>query len=245
MNKRKSNNSSFNIINFDEICDDGKEKPKKKCFLMPDHPFRLLICGGSGSGKTNVLMNMITRFLDYDKIYIYTKHLDQDKYKWLQDFFHAIEEDPDLQDMADFPIAVYGTHIKDLIPVDKLDKEKRNLVIFDDMLLEKDQRPMTEFYIRARHKNCSVVYLSQSYFSTPKDIRANCSCFMIFDIPAQRQLNMILSDHCSEVDKDEFKNMFRQAVSKPFNFFLVDSGNKNKELKYRSGFDDVFVPDEF
>ena len=147
---------------------------------MPNHPFRMLMIGGSGSGKTNILMNMIVRYLDFDKIFIYTKHLDQDKYKWLQNFFQSMEDDPDIQAVADLPIAVFKTHIKDMIPLEKLDKTKKNLIIFDDMLLEKDQRPMIECYIRGRHANASVIYLSQSYFSTPKDIRLNCTSFIIF-----------------------------------------------------------------
>jgi hypothetical protein len=231
---------SLDIINFDKICNPNKKPEKKKCSLMPNHPFRMLMCGGSGSGKTNVLINMITRFLDFDKIYIYTKHIDQDKYKWLKNFFQTIEDDQDLQDIADLPIATFGSHIKDMIPLDKLDKKKKNLIIFDDMLLEKDQKPMIELYIRGRHMNATIIYLSQSYFTTPKEIRINCSCFIIFEIPSQRQLSMILSDHCGELDKDQFKEIFKAAVSEPYSFFFVDTAGK-KELKYRSGFDKILV----
>lgn len=243
--KNNKQNNEFKIINFDDVCDPNKEKKEKKCCFMPDPPFRMLMCGGSGSGKTNVLINMITQYLDFDKIYVYTKHLDQSKYKWLQEFIQTIEEDPEIQEVADLPIGVFRSHIKDMVPLDTLDKEKRNLIIFDDLLLEKDQRPMIEMYIRGRHKNASVIYLAQSYFAVPKEIRQNCTAFIIFDIPSQRGLNMILADHCGDIDRDELKDIFRQATSEEFGFLYVDTTVKDKCLKYRKGFNQLLVNDDF
>lgn len=242
---QQNNCEEFNIINFDDVCNNDKKKKEKKCCFMPDSPFRMLMCGGSGSGKTNVLINMIVRYLDFDKLYVYTKHLDQDKYKWLQEFITTIEEDPDIQEVGDLPIGIFRSHIKDMVPLDDIDKEKRNLIIFDDMLLEKDQRPMIEMYIRGRHKNASVIYLAQSYFAVPKEIRQNCTTFIIFDIPSQRCLNMILSDHCSDMDKEDLKEIFRKATSENYSFLYVDTNVKNKSLKYRKGFNQLLVDDDF
>lgn len=238
-----NNSNTFQIVNFDDICTNDENKKEKKCCFMPNHPFRMLMCGGSGSGKTNVLINMITQFLDFDKIYIYTKHVDQDKYKWLKDFFDTLEADADIKQSADLPIAVFQSHVSKMVPLDKLNKDKRNLIIFDDLLLEKDQKPMIEMYIRGRHKNASVIYLSQSYFSTPKDIRLNCTTFVIFDIPNNKTLNMILNDHCNEMDKDDFKHIFHEATREPYSFFYVDTTEKNKCLRYRQGFNGLLVTD--
>ena len=60
-----------------------KTKPNKNWPYTPDHPHRILIIGGSGSGKTNVLLNLIENQPDIDKIYLYTKDPYEAKYQYL------------------------------------------------------------------------------------------------------------------------------------------------------------------
>ena len=55
------------------------------------------------------------------------------------------------------------------------------MVIFDDYVCEKNQNDMINYFIQGRHKNCCVIYLSQSYYKTPKDIRIRCSHYIIFE----------------------------------------------------------------
>ena len=69
-----------------------------------------------------------------------------------------------------------------------------------------------EYFIRGRHKNCSVIYLSQSYYLTPKDIRLNCSHFCIFDSPSVAETNRM----CKEVNVD--KKKFLRATGEPYSF---------------------------
>ena len=52
---------------------------------------------------------------------------------------------------------------------------------------KKKKEPIIEYFIRGRHKNCSVIYLSQSYYLAPKDMRLNCSHFCIFDCPSANE----------------------------------------------------------
>ena len=61
------------MINFDDIVNDNKIKQNENWPYIPDHPYRILIIGGSGSGKTYVLLNLIQKQPDIDKIYLYTK----------------------------------------------------------------------------------------------------------------------------------------------------------------------------
>ena len=60
-----------------------KKKHNEKWPYIPDHPYRILIIGGSGSGKTNALINLINEQSDIDKIYLYAKDLSEPKYKYL------------------------------------------------------------------------------------------------------------------------------------------------------------------
>ena len=71
------------MINLDDIVNENKTKHNKNWPYIPDHPFRMIIIGGSGSGKTNVLLNLIENQPDSDKIYLYAKDPYECKYQYL------------------------------------------------------------------------------------------------------------------------------------------------------------------
>ena len=71
------------MINLDSFVNDKNEKHIEKWPYIPDHPYRILIIGGSGSGKTKTLLNLINEQRDIDKIYLYAKDLSQSKYEHL------------------------------------------------------------------------------------------------------------------------------------------------------------------
>ncbi len=224
-------NISAPIINYDN----DKEDFLNKHILAPLWPFRLLICGASGCGKTNLLMNLIYNYLYYNKIYIYAKDLTESKYQMLQDFFEEVNETMKVKTGEDFQVATFSSSKDDIVNVDDLDKEYQNLIIFDDFVTEADQHLIIDHFIRSRKKNCSLIYLTQSYFSTPKDIRLQCNYFIFYNISNERELSKILRDHCLDIDKDSFKTYFNKATLKPYNFFLIDK--KSKELRFRKNFD--------
>ena len=70
------------MINFDDYVNENKTEHNQNQPYVPDHPYRILIIGGSGSGKTNVLLNLIENQLYTDKIYLYTKDPYEAKYQY-------------------------------------------------------------------------------------------------------------------------------------------------------------------
>ena len=71
------------MINFDDYANENKIKHNSKWPHIPNHPYQILIVGGSGSGKTNALMSLINNEPDIDKIYLYAKDPFETKYQYL------------------------------------------------------------------------------------------------------------------------------------------------------------------
>ena len=180
---------------------------------MPDDTFRLLICGGSGSGKTNLLYHMLMKpLLFYDQIHLYAKNLEQEKYQNMIKKFNLISQS------VGYDALVCSNN--EIVPVENMENEAQKIVIFDDFVCEKNQKPLIDYFIRGRHKNCSVIYLSQSFYGTLKDIRLNCSHFCVYEFPSSNERNLISRE--LSVDKEQYD----KATKKPYSFLYVDKPKK-------------------
>ena len=196
------------------------KKFKQLYSFMPNDTFRMLICGNSGSGKTNLLYHMLIEPLLYcDKIYLYAKNLEQEKYQNLMKEMNEVSEEKGYNVMEVSNDAI--------IPIRDLGYEdNQKIIIFDDYICEKNQREIVDYVIQGRHKNCSVIYLSQNFYKTPRDIRLNCSHCCIYEFPSSRERNMISSE--LGVDKEQFK----KAIKKPFSFLYVDKPRKRVKRNF-------------
>ena len=85
------------MINLDSIANENNKEHNEKWPFIPDHPYRILVIGGSGPGKTNLLLNLIKEQDDIDKIYLYAKDLSEPKYE----FWIKKREDVGIKDLHD------------------------------------------------------------------------------------------------------------------------------------------------
>ena len=151
---------------------------KKNWAYIPDHPYRILIVGGSGSGKTNVLLNLIENQQDMDKIYLYAKDLCEAKYQNLIKIREKVGIDHDNDPRA---YIEYSNEMRDVyknIGEYNLDPENKILIVFDDMIADmihdkKLDSIVNELFIRGRKLNITLVFITQTYFKVPKDVRLN------------------------------------------------------------------------
>jgi len=190
-------------------------------------PFRMCVVAPSGSGKTNFLLNLIQLFSrgegSFVDLTIITRNKDEPLYKFLASKSDQIQIKEGMENIP---------------PLDKMDKKLSHLVCFDDLVLAKNQDAICNYYIRARKLNCSVVYLSQSYFGIPKIIRNNCSYMVLLKLSGEREVNMILKEWGLGITKEQLLKMYQYATAEKFSPLLVDL-EKTPEERFRKGFDEI------
>ena len=126
------------FINFDDYIEKNDNEYINKNPFVPQHPSNNVIVGATGCSKTNLLFNILTLNLVYEKIYIITKE-SEDKYNFLLD---------------KFPKDIKIFYQDDEYDLDELiDDKKQVCCIFDDLV--KDNNYINEWFVRSRKKNCS------------------------------------------------------------------------------------------
>ena len=124
------------MINFDDYTNENKRKYNLNWPYIPDHPYRILIIGDSGSGKTNILLNLINNQPDIDKIYLYTKDPYEDKYQFLIKKTENIglKHFNEAKGFIEYSNDIHNVYKN----VDHYnpDKENKILIVFDDMIAD-------------------------------------------------------------------------------------------------------------
>ena len=186
------------MINFDEYTNENEKEHNLNWPYIPDHSYRISIIGGSRTGKTNALLNLINNQQDIDKIYLYVKDPYEDKYQYLINKRKSVG-------LKHYPKA-FIEYSNDMHSIYKnidnynLNKENKILIVFDDMIAgmiskKKLNLIVTELFIRCRKLNISLVFISQSCFRVPKDVINNSTHFFIMKIPSKRELQQITINH--------------------------------------------------
>ena len=107
-------------------------------------------------------------------------------------------------------------------------KKRKVLIIFDDIITDmindkKISSIVTELFIRGRKLKICLVFITQSYFKIPKDVRLNTTHFFISKIPNKRELQGIALNHSSDIDPKKFINICREYAKEPYSFFVNDT----------------------
>ena len=211
------------MINFDDYTNENKSEHNSKWPYIPDHPYRIIIIGGSGSGKTNALLNLINNQPDIDKIYLYAKDPYEAKYQHLINKREKVglghSNDPKA-------FMEYSNDMQDVYKnIEEYNPEKnRNIpIVFDDMIADminnkKLNSIVTEFFIRGRKLNISTVFITKSYLKVPKDVRLNSTHFFIMKIPNKRELQRTALNHSSDIDFKDFIKIYKKCTAEPYSF---------------------------
>jgi hypothetical protein len=164
----------------------------------------------------------------FNDIYIITKNKNEPLYEYLEDklgkqglsVVEGIDNAPDLD--------------KDI------DKKDQTLIIMDDLVLEKNQRTLEEYFLRARKQNCSLIYISQSYFAVPQMIRKNLTYLVIKQLANLPDLFRILREYSLGVDKKQLMKIYEDSTKdNKQDFLLVDLDAEPKD-RFRKNFNDIY-----
>ena len=227
------------MLNLDNIVSNKNENKDN------NWPFRMLIIGLSGSGKTNTLLHLIQNLNEttpVDKIYLYAKDLTEPKYEFLinnrknagiKHFNNSaafIEYSNDMDDVF--------TNIDDY----NKKRKRKVLIVFGDMIADimssiKFQIIIKELFIRCIKLNISFVFITQSYFRTPKDARLNSTHYVIMKIQSRRELQNIAQQNSGDIDFKDFLKTYKDYTSKLYSCMIINtavpSGNP---MRFRKNF---------
>jgi hypothetical protein len=217
------------IVNFyDKLGIKGAALPKtwKKTHMF--NKCHTLCLGGTGSGKSNALINYISRSSgEFYKIIVCSfSTTDEPLYNMLEEtgkieLINDIEEVPDLEEFDD------------------KDKDKPKLIVFDDFLNlpKKDMKKINKYLVSSRKFGFSVWIMSQDYTSVPKLLVRNINYFILFKINDNISLNNIIRNHnIADVDSSIIKSACNLCTQTFGNFFMIDMKTTNLDERFRHNF---------
>jgi DNA helicase HerA-like ATPase len=190
------------------------------------HNSMILALGGTGTGKTNALLNYIKRssgeFIDI--IIFSASTTDEPLYNLLEEngvtLYNDIDELPELSEFED-------------------DKDQKKLIIFDDFINidKKKLKKINRYLISGRKFGFSVFLMAQNYSSVDKQIVRQIQYFIIFKINDNISLNNIIRNHnIADIDPTVIKSACNLCTQTPPDFFMIDLKTINKKERFRKNF---------
>ena len=203
---------------------------------------RNLLCGASGSGKTNALMN-----------YIYLSS--KPRKGTFRHVFLCYKTDEPLYDVLQEQLKDKITVFKNLVDVPPVESfpdhpDCEILFVFDDIVNEKDKKNLKKlenYYAFSTKKGISTFYLTQSYYQTHKFLRDNTDNIILLSIKSNNDLKRIISEFASkDISGDQIINMFEHATKEPLNFLkITPSYNVPINKKFSKNWLEYLEPSKF
>ena len=193
--------------------------------------FRMLVSAPSGSGKTSFVYNLL-HIMDgtFDKVFVICANKDEPLYN------HLVDKSKGR--------IVISEGISSIPDMDSFKKDDQTLIIFDDLVNKKNQSPIINYFIRCRKKNCSAIYITQSYYEVPTIIRKNVNYAVFLKLGGVKELKMIMRDYSMD-DINQLKNMFEYATNDKFQVLIIDKESQDPKRKFRKNYLEYLDPADF
>ena len=218
----------YKVINLDSITNEENKENNEKWPQIPDHPYRIIIIGGSGSRKTNVLINLIKEQNDIDKIYLYAGDLSEPKYEYLI----KKRENSGIKHLSNPNAFIECSNTMDDIyenisyynPI----RKRKKLIVFDDMIADitgnkRFEAIIKKLFIRCRKLNMPFAFITRAYLFVPKDVRLNATHYFIMKINNRIELRNVAFNHSADIDYKDFMKIYRKCTKEPYNLLTTDT----------------------
>ena len=117
-------------------------------------------------------------------------------------------------------------------------------MIADIMTNKRFQAIIKELFIRCRKSNISLIFITQCYFSVPKDVRLNSTHYLIMKINSRKELQNIAINHSADIDYKDFMKIYRECTKEPYNFLTIDTTLPASDpLRFRKNLFDSYKND--
>lgn len=217
------------VRNIDEVASIHNSKQRRHSELLPNN-LRCIIAGPSGCGKTNLLVSLIEseNGVKFENLYIYSKTLEQDKYKYLYEMLSPIKE------------IGYQTFSSSEDVIAPHEAKRNSIFVFDDVICDRKQDCVRNLFCMGRHYQTDVIYLTQTLTKLSKHlIRDNCNFVILFK---QDDLNLrhAYNDFGVNCDMkfDEFKQFCMHCWRQKYGFIVIDLESEPNNGRYRKGFNE-------
>ncbi|KYM93729.1 hypothetical protein ALC62_11047 [Cyphomyrmex costatus] len=221
---------SIKVTNLDGKVQTNKEM-RKHGKMLPSS-IRAIICGPSNCGKTNVLISLLEspNGVRFENVYVYSKSLQQPKYRYLENLLAPIEE---------INYFTFSNNSEIIPPSEAL---PNSIFIFDDVACDK-QDAIREYFAMGRHANVDCFYLCQTYAKIPKHlIRDNANLLILFKQDGTN-LKRVYNDHVNtDMLYEDFCDLCRKCWQQKYGFLVIDKDSALANGRYRKGFNDFAVP---
>lgn len=205
-------------------------------------PFRMLIIGGSGSGKTLFTASLLRIFNCFSKIWLFARNLDEPIYRWMRDWFAEFEKKA-LKGRK--RIFFYSNDISEIPEATDFDPTENNLVLLDDLINDKNlgKSNVANLFTMGRKNNVSVAFLSQSFFRVPMIIRQNATQIVLKKVASMKDFKRIVAEYSLDLDPTALASLYKKCVRTVKDHFIIDLEATDQNLKYRHNFRGIPMPD--
>ena len=226
---------------------DGKSTPNMHNNALFPKNILCVIAGSSGSGKTNLMMNLLRNenTLHYSDVYIYTTTMYQTAYENLKNYFNTLEQKIKVNYGINHKICHFFDTDEEIKNPSELDAKTHHVMIFDDVMFE-DQKTIKDYFCKGRHNNVNVFYLCQSLHKISKHcIRENANIFILFH-QDDKALKYFHETHISgDMDFKEFKSFCDKTWSKKYGFVVINILDEPYCGRYVSNYNCIYVPNKY
>lgn len=220
------------VINFDDRTRAISKNVERRHGNMLPNTIRGIICGPSNCGKTNVLMSLLEspHGLHFENLYVYSKSLQQPKYRYLENLLASIDE---------IGYFTFSNNSEVIPPNDAL---SNSIFVFDDVACHK-QETIREYFAMGRHSNVDCFYLCQTYAKIPKHlIRDNANLLILFKQDGTN-LKHVYNDHVnSDMTYQDFYVLCLRCWQHKHGFLVIDKDSSITNGRYRKGFNEFAIP---